>query len=349
MVLTFSLVSLFVNQNYKIMILIISQSHHDITTDYVVDWLGHMNADFIRVNGFDLLLNMDFSHDFSLSNFVFHKEEVTTDEISVVWYRRWANMDKFPKEYSTTSQIVNSERVIGYMKDEFRGLKEFFFEAFRNKNWLHKPAYLRESVVEKPLQLKIADNVKLNIPATFITTSKEALINFCVENDTKDFIVKNLKMVGMFKNPATEKPVATYTKSISLDEIKTLPSSFSPMLVQEKIHKSFEIRVFHIDGENYSMAIFSQLSEDTVDDFRNYSSRQRMIPFKLPEDILQKINKFMELIGLRTGSIDLLYSKDGKYYFLEVNPEGQFGMVSIPCNYYIEKIIAEKLMTYDER
>ena len=48
----------------------------------------------------------------------------------------------------------------------------------------------------------------------------------------------------------------------------------------------------------------------------------------------------MKLADLDTGSIDMMYSTDGEYYFLEVNPVGQFGMVSYPCNYYIEKEIA---------
>jgi hypothetical protein len=30
--------------------------------------------------------------------------------------------------------------------------------------------------------------------------------------------------------------------------------------------------------------------------------------------------------------------------FLEINPVGQFGMVSHPCNYYLEKRIAQNLI-----
>jgi glutathione synthase/RimK-type ligase-like ATP-grasp enzyme len=51
----------------------------------------------------------------------------------------------------------------------------------------------------------------------------------------------------------------------------------------------------------------------------------------------------MDKLNLLTGSLDILKDKNGKYYFLEVNPIGQFGMVSKPCNYYIEEQIAEFL------
>ena len=48
----------------------------------------------------------------------------------------------------------------------------------------------------------------------------------------------------------------------------------------------------------------------------------------------------MKKVGLNTGSIDLIQSTDGQIYFLEINPAGQIGMTSKPCNYYLEKKIA---------
>lgn len=51
----------------------------------------------------------------------------------------------------------------------------------------------------------------------------------------------------------------------------------------------------------------------------------------------------MNKLNYSSGSIDLVVDKDDKYIFLEVNPVGQFGMVSYPCNYGLEKIIAKAL------
>ncbi|STD14031.1 ATP-GRASP peptide maturase, grasp-with-spasm system [Chryseobacterium carnipullorum] len=64
------------------------------------------------------------------------------------------------------------------------------------------------------------------------------------------------------------------------------------------------------------------------------------VPFKLPESIEKMIDTLMKRISLESGSIDLLYSTDNIFYFLEVNPVGQFDMVSFPCNYHLEKEIA---------
>ena len=94
------------------------------------------------------------------------------------------------------------------------------------------------------------------------------------------------------------------------------------------------------------MAIFSQNDEQTKVDFRKYNLKipNRFIPFSLPSIVLQKLKKLMDTLKLSTGSIDLVVDINDVYYFLEVNPVGQFGMVSSPCNYNIEKKLVNTLL-----
>ena len=94
------------------------------------------------------------------------------------------------------------------------------------------------------------------------------------------------------------------------------------------------------------MAIFSQNDKQTKVDFRNYNDNKpnRYVPYVLPKNIELKITQLMQKLDLNTGSVDLIKNHDGNYVFLEINPVGQFGMVSEPCNYYLEKIIAEYLI-----
>ena len=94
------------------------------------------------------------------------------------------------------------------------------------------------------------------------------------------------------------------------------------------------------------MAIFSQSDEKTKTDYRNYNrvKPNRNVPYKLPQDVEDKICLFMDASGLDTGSIDIIKSTDGRYVFLEVNPCGQFDWLSGNCNYYIEQKIAHYLM-----
>ena len=47
--------------------------------------------------------------------------------------------------------------------------------------------------------------------------------------------------------------------------------------------------------------------------------------------------------GLNFGCIDMIYSQNNRYVFLEVNPVGQYDYVSQNCNYSIHEFIAKQL------
>ncbi|MFT4073849.1 MAG: hypothetical protein QM654_18240 [Dysgonamonadaceae bacterium] len=115
-----------------------------------------------------------------------------------------------------------------------------------------------------------------------------------------------------------------------------------PSLLQDNIDKEIEIRTFVLFEKIYSMASLSQRNEATRTDLRNYDLDRlnRVISYKLPDNVEQKILTFMKKAKLNTGSIDLIKTKDNRYIFLEVNPAGNIEMVSKNSNYHIEKEFA---------
>ncbi len=85
------------------------------------------------------------------------------------------------------------------------------------------------------------------------------------------------------------------------------------------------------------MAIFSQNDPQTKYDFREYNDDypNTTVPYKIPEELEDKLIKLAGLFNLKTGSFDLIKTIDNKHILLEINAGGQFGMVSYPCNYYL--------------
>ncbi|WP_118975386.1 grasp-with-spasm system ATP-grasp peptide maturase [Taibaiella koreensis] len=114
---------------------------------------------------------------------------------------------------------------------------------------------------------------------------------------------------------------------------------------QRYTEKKYELRIFYLHGRFWSMAIFSQNDPQTTTDFRKYNKERpnRNIPYTLPTAIEAKLTCLMESLSLNTGSIDMIVTPSLEHVFLEVNPVGQFGMVSLPCNYNLEKEIADFL------
>ncbi|WP_164490132.1 hypothetical protein [Runella sp. SP2] len=124
-----------------------------------------------------------------------------------------------------------------------------------------------------------------------------------------------------------------------------LDEEFFPTLFQEEIPKAYELRVIFVHEKMWAGAIMSQSDPKTSLDWRNYNHEKpnRIVPYKLPSEVEEKIRKFAQLADLNAGAIDMIVSKDKRYVFLECNPNRQISMVSEKCNYPIEKYIADFL------
>jgi len=234
-----------------------------------------------------------------------------------------------------------STHFISSISEEFYDLSEFLFSNMpKSATWIP-----RRKSVNKLVALSVAKSLGLVVPKTYILTKRSDVIDLL--NKTNRIITKSTSNIHEL---IIEKDTYTYlTKEIFMEEAEQLPDCFFPSLFQELIEKEYEIRVFYFLGDCFSMAIFSQQDNQTLVDFRNYNMEKpnRNVPYRIPENLKFKIDDLMRRLDLNTGSIDLIKSKTGEYVFLEVNPVGQFGMVSNPNNYNLHKFVAQKLIEYD--
>lgn len=186
----------------------------------------------------------------------------------------------------------------------------------------------------------------IRIPNTLITDKKSELKAFLSYNKG-EIITKSLaypfREVSEDNNKCTVRQ--SYTTLLTIDEISNLPELFELSLFQEKVDKSYEIRVFYIDGECFSQALFSQMNEKSSLDYRlGYETSMRCCNIKLPNIIEEQVDDLMKLCGLNIGSLDIIYTKQNEYLFLEVNPSGQFGAVTEIINGQFEYRIAKFLL-----
>lgn len=319
-------------------------SHHttEFTTEMVMDWLTFYNNDYIRVNGLDLLDDMDFGIQIGDGSDMKIHSSTNIESCKVFWYRRWMEKRLLPFLYQKHDSFFDKD-TSELFKSEFDGLTNSFFYALRDFNWDNKPSNLSPYPI-KLEQLREAKEAGFSIPQTLITNNKATLKKFKLNNNINEMIIKPIKEVALIGND--EGSYCTYTSKIR-DSIDELPDHFFPSLFQEMIEKQNELRVFFYNGNSYTMAIFSHLDSQTAVDFRlyNHTKPNRTVPYKLPRQIEEKIKVLMANLNLTTGSLDFILSKNNDFVFLEVNPVGQFGMVSIPCNYYLEKIVAQNLIS----
>lgn len=314
-------------------ILIFSQQF-DTSTDEVMDWLWHAGANFTRLNSGDPLLevNGDINNDDLTLKFGSH--QISLRDVSAYWHRR--GHLSIPHHKDWANENLKGDSIVEAITDEEKVITNYLLHALERLPSLG--GYFTKSP-NKLQSLHRAKQAGLEIPQSQIICTKKALAAIPYPIITKPFfetITFQLNGRGF----------GTFTESISAATIENLPEVFFPVFVQEQLNKSYEIRVFYLAGKCYSIALFSQNDDKTKLDFRNYnySKMNRQSPYALPGDIKQKIDVFMKLSGLDTGSIDFVVTTDERMVFLEVNPVGQFGFVSEGGNYYIEKAIAEHLI-----
>ncbi len=317
------------------MILILSTPFEG-DTQAVIDWLKFKNANFFRLNDEDIINGeVEFFYNVKQISKSYIKQNDKTiffKDIKIVWFRKFGFLKTYEDEFGKNSDLVK------YLYSEFNVLKNIIFDLLKEKEWL----FNKINMPTKLKVLEIADKNKLKIPETLITSSKKVLSIFLETNDNSILS----KSLGEGKKIEFGGEIFSfYTKRIN--SIEVVDNKFSPSIFQKYIDKIYELRIFYLDGDFFSMVIFSQSNPKTIDDFRNYDNQNpnRYEPYNLPKIIEVKLDKMMRELGLNTGSIDMIKAKDGNYYFLEVNPSGQFGMTSVPCNYPLHELVANYLIS----
>lgn len=116
-----------------------------------------------------------------------------------------------------------------------------------------------------------------------------------------------------------------------LDAVNELPGFF-----QRYIPKRYELRVTVIGDRVFAARIDSQNDARTRTDYRDFSAEIDYTAETLPLEIERRCRDFVHSYGLTFGAIDLIFTPEGEYVFLENNPAGQF--------LFVEQLVPELRM-----
>jgi len=316
------------------MILILTE-RNDKSVFRVCEWLEFLNTKYTLIFDEDTLDILSLNVSDGGVKFVYkvRGEIVDYDLISAVWWRR---TDFFLKKVIDDNKDENIRSIKLMEIDEFQSYNAFIHYLFSLKpsigNRLKYP-------INKLQSLIVASKNGIKIPTTSICYNKKQLKE---KMECYNVITKPVKDFLPYEH--NDQFHILYTQPINVDTLANIPEQFNYSLIQNCIEKDFEIRVFVFGEMIFSMAIHSQFSPSTKHDFRTYEEWVPYTPYEISKNTKKKILSFMKDMNLETGSLDFIVSKNEEIIFLEVNPVGIFDMVSVPCNYNIEKKIAEYLI-----
>jgi glutathione synthase/RimK-type ligase-like ATP-grasp enzyme len=204
--------------------------------------------------------------------------------------------------------------------------------------WVSFPANIKKAG-HKISQLQRARNLGLEIPRTLVSNDPNSVRTF-YEACNRRMIYKTIgdphPTSLRFESRAErqkynqEHPYVNFARSIYTTLIREQDLArldtvhLAPGIFQEYIPKRVELRVTVIGDEIFTAELHSQVHEETRYDWRHYEVDIPIYEHQLPVEIGEKCMALTKAYGLNFSTSDLILTPDGRYVFLEMNPNGQF-------------------------
>ena len=181
-------------------------------------------------------------------------------------------------------------------------------------------------------QLVLAEEVGLRVPRTISGNEREDIASFIGQNSARgsQTIYKTFRPMAWINGNVSR---AAYTSVVTREQIdQNAFIEAVPGIYQERIEKEYEVRATFFGEREYSARIDSASMEIGKDDWRaEVNVSNYLSPTTLPDDVREKCLDLMSRLSIEMGCFDFVVDTEENYFFLEVNPQGQFLWVESEC------------------
>jgi glutathione synthase/RimK-type ligase-like ATP-grasp enzyme len=254
------------------------------------------------------------------------ERSVRLRDVRAVWLRRlWA--PTLPDDMDAADRHACAEACHAALHDVLAHLTRC--------RWVN-PLEASMRAESKVLQLSAAHALGLDMPETTITNSPawvERLRSRHPRLVTKLLVPLSYAMQAdrFFYTSEVDRP---------LDGLRYAPQIFQPL-----VEKARELRVIVVGRELFTAAIDASRTRRGALDWRRLDSREH-VPWTratLPPAVARRVFRLMKRLGLVAGALDFIVAPDGRHWFLEVNPAGEWGWLERDLGYDISGAFARAL------
>lgn len=318
--------------------LLIITNKSDLACDFFILRLKERTIPFLRLNTEDygksfrvniFLSGCSVSYEINLSD----GRVVTDTEIEAVYFRQ-------PISPGIPPDLAESDRE--FSRREAQEVLRSLWRLIDHRKWLNHPKdlWLASNKVE---QLVIAQRLGFKVPDTCVSMSESTVRHF-VETYEGQVICKAVKHGFLRQGKSVQVASTQRIGPEFLDRFTDYASV--PMIFQEEIHKAFDVRVTVVGDNVFATAIHSQQHPQTAVDWRvwdSYNLDLRHEAIKLPAHIDELCHQITKHFNLKYAAIDLIEEVRGKYFFLELNPNGQWAWIEQKVGYPIRDAMIDCL------
>lgn len=295
----------------------------DYSTDYVCYRLEQLGKRYLRINRdrfgtYKMIYALE--PDLLIINIEERDYKISSDTLKSIYFRAPVFL-RAGKTYSLEEQLYRSQ-----WSSFIRNLI-----VFDDVKWVNHPVatYRAEN---KLYQLKCAKCIGFDVPETYVGNSLPSNISA-----TGSYIVKSLDTALFYDG---DEELFTYSTVVMGQELLDAEIRSAPVILQEYLRDKVDMRVTVIGDRIFPVSITTEDGGIEGDWRKIAKDRLRYTPVELPSEVCQHLLSLMRFLKLEFGGIDLAFA-DGKYYFIEVNPTGEWGWLN--SSFQIDNAIVDLL------
>ncbi|AEM86860.1 ATP-grasp ribosomal peptide maturase [Streptomyces violaceusniger] len=238
--------------------------------------------------------------------------DVSLGDIRSVYYRRPAAFRLHPDMSEQDARWAQAEAQAG-----FGGLL-YSLPCL----WVNHP-HRNALAAWPPVALATAARGGLSVPLSLITNDP---------GEAREFVSALPGQVAAYKAIGTthpsdhdDRPQALWTTQVRPGEIGESVRRTAHQF-QEWVDKAYEVRLTAIAHSLFAAEIHAGSDASRLDFRADYDSLTYK-PCQVPEHIAQGVHALTFTFGLRYVALDFLVNPQGRWYLIDVNPNGQWGFI----------------------
>ncbi len=233
--------------------------------------------------------------------------------------------------------LSNQQHENDYLNDECKAFLKTICLVFSKAKWFN--SYENISKAKGRIhQLQAALRLGMKVPKTLLTN---IIADIDESFDSKHKLV--MKRLGNNKINLPE-GVSIFASLFSLTDTDPFLFQRGVNYLQEYIDAVIEVRVTIVGDEVFACSFEKDFTNPTIIDYRNQLNVKNYLAVELPEELKNALRLLTNTYHLNYNTADLLKDKDGNYYFLEMNANGEYIWIEDLTDFPISKSIASKIM-----
>lgn len=307
--------------------MLVATEADDVTADMVITELNRLNAPVVRLNpadiGADLTVSARFGTCPAAVTGQVRTPSRTVDlaQIRSVYWRRpvWPAFDHLGAD---DARFAAAQVRFGLGGSLY---------ALDGPLWVNHPL-LNAAADYKPAQLAVAQRLGLSVPPTLVTNDPDEARSFIDSHD--QVLFKTLRWTPYQRDGV---PVTGWADPVTAPEIDE-SVRVVPHLFQAVVDKAADIRVLVVGRRVFAVRIESGM----LDWRKDYSALSYGV-VELPHRMEKALLAYLDHFDLASGSFDLAVDKVGGLWWLELNPNGQWGWLEESTDLAMSAAFAELL------